>query len=411
MHADLRIAFLGPTPNEDGGVAEAESLLLRGLVESGVEVDLYAGDCPPSLAELGGMRVVLEPVVLGPAFRILGRAPLMKFVFGQSRRAAAQRRLVLRMLDEHRRRPYDVVYQFSQPELLTLGSHREMLPPLVVHPETHAAGELEWHRREDALVRRGESRLRTVAVRTMLRVRSRIQRRDLRSVAAVVCPSASFARHVVRDYGIDDTRVHVVPNPIDLDRFKPAGEARRTREIVYVSRISVRKGVEMVVDLSHRLDDLAGSVRLVVAGSMTMWSDYRPLLKDLNTDVAEYRGYASPATMPALLGGATLLVQPSRYEPFALTVAEALACGTPVVVSDAVGAGEWLDDRCAVIFPSGDGDAFERGVRLMLDRMEHSEQSVRSAARDAAERAFTPAAAARGVADVIRSVRLGTADG
>jgi glycosyltransferase involved in cell wall biosynthesis len=352
---------------------------------------------------------MLEPVHHTTSFKVLGRSPLLMFVWGQTRRAIAQRRLATRMVDEHRLKPYDAVYQFSQPELLTLRSRRTKLPPIVVHPEVHAAGELAWHRREDALVRRSESRARTAAVRGMLAVRSMLQGRDLRSVAAVICPSATFARQLARDYQVPDQNLHVVPNPIDLERFAPGAPSRRPREILFVSRMSVRKGVEMVVELSHRLDDLAGDVRIVVIGDMSMWSDYRPLLASLNGRVAEYRGYVDPSELSVLLGGASLLVQPSHYEPFALTVGEALACGTPVVISDSVGAGEWLDESCAAIFPAGDADGFEAAVRSMLARLDESEDALRASARSAAERSFAPDDVARAAAKVVRGVAGGRA--
>jgi glycosyltransferase involved in cell wall biosynthesis len=398
----LRIAFLSPSPSDAGGVTYAANVLLRALVAEGVEIDLYATACPPSLVGLPGLRPVLEPVEHGRSFRLLRRAPLLTFIWGQTRRALAQRRLASRLVEEHRRKPYDAVYQFSQPELLALRSRRTALPPIVVHPEVHAAGELAWHRSEDELVRRCEPRVRTTAIRTMLSVRSALQRRDLSSVAAVICPSAGFARELAQDYGIRERCLHVVPNPVDLERFTPTTPSRRPREIVFVSRMSVRKGVEMVVELSRRLDDLAGSVGLVIVGDMTQWSDYRPLLASLNPRVAEYRGYVEPSEMPALLAGASLLVQPSHYEPFALTVAEALASGTPVVVSDKVGAGEWLDESCAAVFPVGDVDAFEQAVRTMLRRIEQSETPIRERAREAAERSFAPAVTARAVATVLR---------
>ena len=352
---------------------------------------------------------MLEPVEHTTSFKVLKRSPLLMFVWGQTRRAIAQRRLAARMVDEHRRKPYDAVYQFSQPELLALRSRRRRLPPIVVHPEVHAAGELGWHKREDALVRRGESRVRTMIVRGMLAVRSVLQGRDLRSVAAVICPSSVFARQLARDYRVPDRKLHVLPNPIDLQRFMPGAPSRRPREILFVSRMSVRKGVEMVVELSHRLDDLAGDVRIVVVGDMSLWSDYRPLLASLNLRVAEYRGYVDPSELPILLGGASLLVQPSHYEPFALTVGEALASGTPVVISDSVGAGEWLDESCATIFPAGDADGFEAAVRSMLARLAESEEAIRTSARRTAERSFAPDDVARAAAAVVRAVAGGRA--
>src|SRR5476651_2426023 len=116
----MRIAYFGPSPSETGGVTYAATVLLKALVAEGVEIDVYATSCPPSLERLPGLRMMLEPIRAGTVFRLLQFTPLAKFVWGQTARARANRRLVTRLCDEHKRRPYDVIYQFSQPELLAL---------------------------------------------------------------------------------------------------------------------------------------------------------------------------------------------------------------------------------------------------------------------------------------------------
>jgi glycosyltransferase involved in cell wall biosynthesis len=401
----MRIAFTGPNPSETGGVAYAMTVLVRALVAGGVEVDLYVGSFPDSLKDLDGLRVVADTPQRDWIVGRLGRLPFIKSVWGQMGRARAHKRLANRLVDEHRRRAYDAVYQFSQPELLALGRRRALLPPIIVHPEVHAAGELRWHRLEDALARQCESRARTAAVRTMLAVRSRLQKRDLAIVHAVVAPSSVFADDISRDYNVERSRIHVVPNPVDLDRFiPPTVPPHGRREIVFVTRLSVRKGVELVVDLSHRLDDLADGIRLSVIGDRALWSDYTPLLRGLNPRTSEFVGYVAPRELPALLSEASLLVQPSHYEPFALTVAEALACGTPVVVSDQVGAGEWVGPESSATFAAGDADAFERAVRSMLDRLDTSESTMREHARATAMESFDPAKVAQQIMRVIEGV-------
>jgi hypothetical protein len=78
----LRIAFLGPSPSEAGGVPYVAAVLLRALAEVGVEVDLYTTACPPSVAALPGLRPMLEPVEHTVSFRVLRRSPLLMFLWG-----------------------------------------------------------------------------------------------------------------------------------------------------------------------------------------------------------------------------------------------------------------------------------------------------------------------------------------
>jgi glycosyltransferase involved in cell wall biosynthesis len=287
------------------------------------------------------------------------------------------------------RDPYDLIYQFSHVEVF--GLRGRDVPPLIVHPETHAAGELRWLKREHTLSRRCEPVHRRLAARSILTGRTAIQRRHVRLAAGFVCPSQAFQRSFCQDYDVDVRRTRVVPNPVDLQLFTPVHRAVADRplKILYASRISVRKGVETVVELSRRLADPSGSVMVEIVGGPTQWSDYRQLLTDLDPRVVSYRGSVTAEEMPALMADADILIQPSKYEPFGLTVGEALACGTPVVVTDEVGAAEEVSPDCARRVPVGDIGALERALRTLMDDIRHGHGArIRSACRAEAERLF-----------------------
>ena len=105
-----------------------------------------------------------------------------------------------------------------------------------------------------------------------------------------------------------------------------------------------------------------------------MVSDYTPLLEDLHPDV----GIDDRSAMPrrsavASFGGHR--VQPSHYEPFALTVGEALASGSPVVASDEVGATEGVDPQCCRVFAAGDLDV-SRAVRELGEAMSGTQRGA-----------------------------------
>jgi glycosyltransferase involved in cell wall biosynthesis len=392
----LRVAWIGPAPTEGHGAAYVATHVLRGLAREVGELDCYVAtsedELPETLRAEPGIRFFCDPSGWKWG-RWYSRTALTSFATGQLARAVAQARLASLAARRHAEQPYDLLYQFSQIELGWVRRLRRRLPPIVLHPGVHAAGELRWHQLERELALRGESRPRHMAVRAMLKLRSRAQRRDMRLARSVIAISRRFAEHMGRDYGLPMDRFQVVPNPIDLDRFRPpppGSSADGPLTILYLSRIAVRKGVEMVVALSHRLSDLSGQVRILVVGERTLWSDYTPLLDDLNEEVATYYGDAT-AEVPDLYRSAAFLIQPSHYEPFALTVAEALASGVPVVASDEVGAVEGVDPRVCRVFPAGDLDEFESTVREMVATLAEARgRELGELARAEAERLFAP---------------------
>jgi glycosyltransferase involved in cell wall biosynthesis len=413
----MRIAWQGALGAGDGGVNYAALQVIQGLRSKGAKLDCYVAgsvsDVPPILREDPGVGLVNRP----PRWawdRWYSRNPLSAFITGQSARGIAQLELARLLAREHARRPYDVLYQFSQIELFGIRSLRSALPPIILHPEVHAAGELAWHRREHHLAARGETRRKRLAARAVLAARTFRQRRDIALARRVIAPSRVFASHLATDYGFPRDRISVVPNPIDLERFAPAparsANGRRAPvRVLFVSRLAVRKGVELVTALSHRLADLAGDVRIEVIGDRSLWSDYRALLEDLNPAIASYEGALDNARVAEAYREADLVIQPSHYEPFALTVGEALASGVPIVASSETGATEGVNPECCAVFPAGDLDAFESAVRELIDRTRRGEgPALARLARADAERLFSVEDVSDGIMESLeRAIRDG----
>ncbi len=411
-----RIAWQGPVSADGGGVSYVGLQLVQGLRRRGVAVDCYmtgnGEDFPEVLREDEGVRLHCCPTHWEWQ-RWYSRDPLSAFITGQTARGIVQRRVARMMAEQHAREPYDLLYQYSQIELFGIRARRKALPPIVIHPEVHAAGELAWHRRERALAARGESPQRRMTARAMLVGRAARQRRDIRLAQRVIAPSRVFASHIATDYGVPLDRISVVPNPIDLSRFAPrAGNspnsAPRPIRLLFVSRLAVRKGLDLVIALSHRLSDMTGRVRIEIIGDKSLWSDYRSLLSDLNREVGVYRGQLDANSLAAIYADADALIQPSKYEPFALTVGEALASGMPVVASDQVGAAEGIDSGCCTVFRSGDLYAFEGAVRGLIGRLEDgAKPAISQLARSEARRHFSAERVADRVAESLEEALAG----
>ena len=369
----LRIAYVGPVPNRKvGGAPGVAGLIIEELCAKGSSVDCYVptsyeSDATEDISSIEGVRVASAP----SRFRFgkwYSKQRFSKMASSQLAAARSRQRLAGALAAEHAMAPYDVIYQFSNIESFGIPSDRRSLPPLVIHPSVHAAGELRWLRAERAMARRAEGRLRPWAVRRWVSLRAARQRRDIAKATKVLALSKAFAGHLISDYELDPARVAVVPNAIDFELFTP-GLASDEPETVYVlGRVVVRKGIESIIELSQRLGDLEGTLRLVVVGDGSLWSDYRPLLADLDPRIAEASGPRPRAEIATQLPRARLLIQASRYEPFGLTVAEALACGIPVIATDEVGAAEGLDPEVCTVIPAGDVDALETALRAELAR-------------------------------------------
>lgn len=372
----MRIAYFGPAPlaTASGSVYIAY-VLVRELVNQGHEDDVYTeldgrDSHPELLATPGvhwnGIATVWE------WDRWYSRNRLTAMVTGQLALAHVQRDLVKRLVTEHRRNPYDVVYRCSQIELFSMRRWIKCLPPIVVHPGTCAAGEQYHHWLERKTAIRAEGGIAFGAAEVVLRAGRELQKRDIHYATRVVAGSQVFAECLVRDYGYEAARIRVVPNSIDLDRYPVISHAHSVnvrahkRRLLYVGRIATRKGIEDLVTLSHRLRDLSERVELRIVGSHTLWSDYRWLLSNLNTHIAHYVGPKADRDLMNEYHSADWLVIPSHFEPFGLVGGEALACGLPVIASDAVGMAQYISSPYVRAYPDGNVDALEQVVREVV---------------------------------------------
>jgi glycosyltransferase involved in cell wall biosynthesis len=403
----LRIAWLGPTPGGSSGVRGVAAELLLGLSRRGHQIDCFfpAAKDQSSVLIAGDEQVVFgegnlafgENVtfVWGTSTwqwgRWYSRGKVAAFLSGMFARAVASLRLRREIARRHRQRPYDLVYQFSNIETPGLPSSLARRVPLVIHPETHIAGELRWMWAERRLALRSQPAATVALVAVISLLRSLVQYRSIRRAALLLCISSAFRDHLVRDYRFPAARTLVVPNPLRSDRF--AGlqlEPQSPPVVLAMGRISVRKGVDDVIGVSRILAERGVAARVRVLGGPSLFSDYTPLLDDLPSGTSEYAGHVSAAEVPGELARSAILLQASKYEPFGLTVAEALAAGVPVVATSEVGAIEGVDRTVVTEVEPGDVEAMADAIEAMLSELAGGGERIHSVARAEAARLFSP---------------------
>ncbi len=428
--------MLTPEPRPTGGVPGMARLTAVTLASLGAEVDCYfpvENEPPASHATVAPRLPNLRWLPCDLGWRWSGwyadaqKRPLLTNASQLTNRAVAASSVGRRVQAEHRRHPYDLVYRFSTIELIGLRQRLASLPPVVLHPEVHAAGEWAWLVEERADIERCTTTNKRRAVEFLMSRRASAQHGDLHAVARVITPSDRFAEHLSLDHGLSPRSMSTVPNPIDLKRFHPRNRTRSHRgdygeqhvaggTVVFVGRIAVRKGIADLVDLSHRLatnplelHETGGTARrlhLDVIGGPSHWNDLRLLLQDLHPDTASYHEALPLDAVAKALANADLVVQPSAYEPFALTVGEALASGTPVVVTTEVGAGEHLHPDICRRVAAHDGAALHAAVVTLANEMRDPARAValRALARREAQRRFAPATVAQQLLNVFDDV-------
>jgi glycosyltransferase involved in cell wall biosynthesis len=393
----LRIAWLGAAPGrrESGGVPGVATDLLHGLAELGHQIDCFLPGASRELPSRLSGQERLRFVWGTSAWRWdrwYNRTRIGAALTALLSRGVASLRLRRQIARRHRQAPYDLIYQFSSIESLGVPARLRRTVPLVVHPETHSAGELRFLRAERRLGLRCQSRRSYAIALATMAARTPVQRKRIRRADLLVCISTVFREQLIRDYGFARERTVVIPNPVRLERF--AGRPRRlnaTPTVLVLGRVAARKGIEDVVAVAWALRDGGVAVRLRVVGGPGQWSDYTGLLLQLPDENAEYVGRVHPSEIPDELARTDVLLQASRYEPFGLTVGEALAAGVPVVATDEVGAIEGVRDAVVAQVQVGDVAGMASALVEMITRVRSGPDEIAAQARAEAERLFAPA--------------------
>jgi glycosyltransferase involved in cell wall biosynthesis len=215
----------------------------------------------------------------------------------------------------------------------------------------------------------------------------------LRTAARIVAVSEATARDIEHRFPAAGQRLEVVPNGVD-PIFTPATDSqieaiRRSFEapggyVLCVGTLEPRKNLARLLDAWHLVvERLEDPPPLLVAGGRG--GRARGLRRRLQrTPGARYLGRLPRPRLVEALQGASVFVYPSLYEGFGLPVAEAMACGVPVVTSDRSSLPEVVGDSGVLVNPQHTQELAAAVVALLGDgerRRELGRRAVRRAER------------------------------
>lgn len=200
-----------------------------------------------------------------------------------------------------------------------------------------------------------------------------------------VWAASTHVRDGMVDGGMDPERVALVPLGVDPGRFRPGlpplplGDAAPGCRLLFVGGLLWRKGIDLLLDAyaaAFRRDD---DVTLVIKdfGARGPYVPQEAALRvaELVADPAAPRvlhltGALPEADMPRLYAACDALVHPYRGEGYGLPIAEAMACGLPVIVPDRGAARDFADQTTALLVPAREAElpSAEIGGMLLAGR-------------------------------------------
>lgn len=194
-------------------------------------------------------------------------------------------------------------------------------------------------------------------------------------ITGALCVSSENRDYAVDVLGIDEGRTFVAPNAADTDRFYPRDRAEQRARlglpmdrtiVISVGALVERKGPLRVMQAIARTPDV-GAVFLGTGPQ-------RPVGEQVL-----HVGPVPSADVPAWLSAADVFVLPTSAEGSSNAVAEAMACGLPVVTTNLPSSGIMVGKEAGILVPTDDPDALERAVGLLTGEPDRREKMSQAA--------------------------------
>jgi len=185
-----------------------------------------------------------------------------------------------------------------------------------------------------------------------------IERRTMSRSAKIIAVSNFTKNLLTRHYGADTDKVAVVHNGVDSDDFShPApgvlGPLRSAgyKIVTYIGRLTVQKGVDYFITAAHLALQHDPKLVFLIIGSGDLENQLIRQVASLGiSDHVLFGGFLRGHLLKSVYQSSDLFVMPSVSEPFGLTALEAIASGTPAIISLQSGASEVIRHALKVNF-------------------------------------------------------------
>lgn len=186
-------------------------------------------------------------------------------------------------------------------------------------------------------------------------VKKRIEQTTYRRSDAFVVLSDYFRDILSGDFGIEKSRIHVIPGAADVERFHPAADREGLRRsmglpegarVLFCARRLVRRmGIDNLIRAMGKIAGAVPEARLFIAGTGPLEQELQALIEELGLqDRVRLLGRVSNEDLVSWYQAADLSVVPTvTLEGFGLVTTEAMACGTPVLGTPYGGTKEILE--------------------------------------------------------------------
>lgn len=196
----------------------------------------------------------------------------------------------------------------------------------------------------------------------------------VRKTAAVVAISRQVADDAMALYDVPQAKIRLIMNgfdesifhSMDLDRTDVLREFgihdSPSALIMFVGKLTRFKGVDVLLDAAAIYEAALPQVMTLIIGEGELHDQLRSQAAELHLKQVRFLGQHPQPEIARLLNVADVSIVPSRVEPFGLVAVEALACGTPVIATNAGGLPDFINQDVGWLVEVGDPEGLAEAV-------------------------------------------------
>ncbi|MDR0493282.1 MAG: glycosyltransferase family 4 protein [Nitrososphaerota archaeon] len=205
---------------------------------------------------------------------------------------------------------------------------------------------------------------------------ARLEKQMAQDADLIVTISGYSLEKIQHHYGIDTGKVRIVPNGVDIGRFKPANADAAKQQfglgteqcVLFVGSLIPRKGLPFLVETAKRVIAKRADIKFLIAGDGPLRRNLHETIKSAGlTANFLFLGQVKDEVLPLLYNCADVFILPSVQEGQGIVLLEAQSSGKPVVAFDIGGVNEAVrNGETGLLVDRGDVDGFAEAVLKLI---------------------------------------------
>jgi glycosyltransferase involved in cell wall biosynthesis len=190
----------------------------------------------------------------------------------------------------------------------------------------------------------------------------------------IIFPVSKNLEEAIRSYGIKN-KFEVTPNVVNTKIFYPSREKRNKNDkkrILFVGLLTPVKGIPYLLKALSQLKQKRQDFILDIVGDGPNKEEYEELTRDIGLDeIVKFHGLKIKKEVAKFMRNCDFFVLPSFYENFGVVYIEAMACGKPVIGTNAGGSREIITKQTGLLVPPKNVNALIKAINYMLDHYQN----------------------------------------